>query len=95
MKLFKSNEIANSLSKKGFVQEPGDHKFMVFYYQGKPTTIRTKVSRGSKDPGPQLHSKMKRDLCFKKQSQFEDLIECPMSHEEYVSYLKREHQISP
>jgi hypothetical protein len=52
--------------------------------------IRTKLSRGSSPPGKPILREMKKQLQFKSQDEFERLIDCPMSKEEYEAYLEKE-----
>jgi hypothetical protein len=88
--MYSSKEIEKSLLRKGFVSKPGDHVFLVFYHNDKATMIRTKLSRGSSPPGKPILREMKKQLQFKSQDEFERLIDCPMSKEEYEAYLEKE-----
>ncbi|MHB8561015.1 MAG: type II toxin-antitoxin system HicA family toxin [Thermoplasmataceae archaeon] len=93
MKMYKTEEIKQSLLKKGFILKEGDHSYFVFYHSGKATGIFTKVSHGSTPPGKDILSKIKRQLHFSSQKDFEKLIDCPMKQEEYENYLKRQNLI--
>jgi len=79
--------LANLLS-KGFKYSDNDHRFLRFYVSGRKTSIQTKVSFGSqyKSLGDALISKMAHGLKITK-NQFEDLVECRMSGDDYRDLL--------
>lgn len=85
--VFKSEKVKNSLSKKGFVWEPGDHNFYVLHVDGVRTHIRTKVSHCGRDINDYLIDKMKKQVCLSK-NDFLDLINCPLSKEQYIEKMK-------
>jgi hypothetical protein len=91
--MYKSEEIKHSLLKKGFKLREGDHSYLIFYSQGKESQIATKISHGSGSPGKDILSKIKRQLCFNSQGDFERFIDCYMDREEYESYLKKKNLI--
>lgn len=83
--------IESSLLKKGFkVEEARDHRFYYFYYNGKKTICRTKISTGSsyKEYSDSLLKKIKKQLMLTKRRQLDDLIDCPMTKDDYVDILK-------
>lgn len=88
MKSYKSKQIEKSLCKKGFKKEEGDHTYLVFVSDGKETMIRTKLSHGSSEPGKDIMSKIKKQLCFNSQRELEELIDCKTTQKEYNDYLK-------
>lgn len=83
----KSREIKESLENKGFSMSNADHKKYILFVKGTKTSVWTKVSHGSKsDIGDPLLSMMARQLRLRK-NQFLDLIDCPMSHDDYLIIL--------
>ncbi|SFJ25735.1 hypothetical protein SAMN02910355_1829 [Terrisporobacter glycolicus] len=90
--VFSSNKVESSLKKKGFIQEPGDHKYFVFYCDGKRSKIRTKVSHNGQDIGDSLIKCMSKQVHLNK-SDFADLINCPLSKEEYTKKMKDEKNV--
>jgi len=90
MKALPREEIETSLQNKGFQRdEERDHIFYYFFYKGKKTKVRTKISRGSKykDYGTDLLKMMKRDLYLDRLNELGDLLVCPMDESQYISIL--------
>jgi predicted RNA binding protein YcfA (HicA-like mRNA interferase family) len=82
----KHREVRAGLTAKGFVEEP-QRKHVHFVYedlQGRTTIARTMISHDAagNDIGDNLLSKMARQIGLKKR-QFEDLIDCPMTRDEF------------
>lgn len=87
----KRKDLKKSLSKKGFEKiEGSNHTKYFFYYQGKKTSVFTILSRGSghKTYGQSLLGRMSKQLKLTN-SQFEDLIECPLKKKDYIKILKQ------
>ena len=85
--VIKSDKAYKNLKKKGFLDAPGDHNFLEFHHNGK-FYIRTKISHGpTHDLGNDLISKMS-DQCKLDKKDFVDLVNCPLSEEEYLNKLK-------
>lgn len=85
-------QIKKALQEKGFTPvDDRDHTFYYFYYKGKKTKVRTKISRGSayKDYDDELFGKMKSQLCLDNVKQVRDLLECPMSEKTYIAELQK------
>lgn len=87
MAVFSFAKVHSSLTKKGFVEEPGDHHFYCLHVDGKKTAIRTKLSRNKQEVGDPLISAMSKQTHLNKK-QFADLVNCPLSKEEYQKILK-------
>lgn len=83
------DDVEASLKRKGFVEEAGDHKFYRLVVGGQTTGICTKTSRGKKYKtlGKDLVGHMAKQL-FLTTKQFQQLVECTLSHEEYVALLQ-------
>ena len=45
----KSREIKEGLIKKGFLPEQRDHTYLFLHVEGRKSSVRTKVSHGSKE----------------------------------------------
>jgi len=87
-----ARDIESALLKKGFLKTPGDHHY--FKYQtttGLITPIKTKTSHTPKQKsiGDSLLGKMCRQ-CRLSKSQFLDLVDCPMTREQYEIILKND-----
>ena len=88
MTVYKSKEIGASLKKKGFVENLSrDHIRYTLYVDGKKTEIYTFISHGKKDYDDFLISKVKNQLRLQSKSEFQNLIECPMTKENYIKLL--------
>lgn len=87
MKPLKTDKIKSSLVKKGFSAENGDHKYYTLYCNGKKTQIFTKVSHGKPEVGEPLLGMMARQVRLNK-DKFADLINSPLSKEEYMQMMK-------
>lgn len=87
MKPLKTDKIKSSLVKKGFSAGNGDHKYYTLYCNCKKTQIFTKVSHGKPEVGEPLLGMMARQVRLSK-DQFADLINCPLSKEEYMQMMK-------
>ena len=82
--------VAQSLKKKGFVEEPDhDHKFYWYHtLDKKETHIFTKISHGSKkDIKKYILSAMARQ-CKVSTGNFKKLIECSMDQAEYEKLVE-------
>ena len=88
--VFPRDQIEKALTQKGFTMTQGDHRFYRLMVGGKETSIRTKISMwsGYKEYGVSLLSSMKHQLKLT-MSKLKDLIECPLSKEEYADFLKK------
>ena len=81
--------VEESLQKKGFSRREGDHHYFVFHTQdGRKTRAATKTSHSPKvrDIADNLLGQMARQ-CLLTKPQFLDLIDCPMTREQYEHHL--------
>ncbi len=83
-----ARQVADSLQKKGFQERQGDHAFYHLFVDGKKTVVSTKISHGEKDIGDKLLGMMARQVRLTRK-QFGELVDCPMSAEEYVAILRK------
>ncbi len=87
MKMYKKKDLIKALTKKGFDETKSRHHKLVLIVEGKPTPVFTVFSHGGGDPGRDLLSKVKKDLRFMNQEDFESFIDCTKSYDEYVTEL--------
>ena len=88
MKALNKKKVEKGLKKKGFKLASGDHRYFVFCIANKETSIRTKISHGSKkDIDNYLIAKMSLQTHLSK-NEFINLINCPISEEEYIKILQ-------
>jgi len=86
---FKQRDVESSLLAKGFKKVDGDHSFFTYYsLDDKKSRVWTKTSHGTghKDLSDGLISNMAKQ-CKLNNSQFRDLIRCPLSRAEYEAIL--------
>lgn len=89
------DKVEKALLKKGFQGKEGDHHFFIYYtLQGKKSSVRTKTSHTPKmkelDDG--ILAQMAKQCRLNKQ-EFMDLVDCPMSREEYETRLIQKGEI--
>jgi len=82
----KVKAMAAALKRKGFRQDDSHHKYFILYVNGQKTSVRTRLSRGIAEYGSSLLTQVRKQLHLSRH-QFDDLIECPMSAEDYVQHL--------
>ncbi len=78
-------DVEQSLKRKGFMRKEGDHHYFVYHtMSGLKTAIFTKTSHTPKmrDIPDNLLGQMARQ-CRLSKSEFLDLVDCPLSREEY------------
>lgn len=96
MKSIPRDKIEKSLADKGFTKDQRDHRYWYFWYKGKKTKIRTKISTGSgyKDYGVNLLDKIKSQL-FLNFRELEALLRCPMGVDRYTQLMLERRVILP
>lgn len=84
MPVKKRRDVEAGLLRKGFQKNEGDHHYFTYHrlVDGKATSIFTKTSHSADDLGDFLLGQMARQ-CRVNRKQFLDLIECPLSRQEY------------
>ena len=78
-------KIEEALLKKGFNDREGDHHFFIYHtLQGKKSSIRTKTSHTPKmkEISDGILAQMAKQCRLNKQD-FMNLIDCPLSREQY------------
>ena len=86
-------DVETSLPKKGFHREETHHIYFHHYYQNKYTGISTYVSHGANSIGDSLIQQMKKQLRLNNPYQVIDLVNCPISGDEYIQILKSKGQL--
>ena len=89
----KAKDVAANLSRKGFQPREGDHTFYRLYVDGKMTGIATKISHGEKEIHDNLLGAMARQARLAK-GEFLDLVDCPLSAQDYLSLLRERGHIA-
>ena len=90
-------DIEASLVSKGFIKEDTHHRYFHHEAEGKRTGISTHTSHGShyKSYGDNLLKLMKKQLRMDSLGQLVDLIECPMTGDDYKEFLKKKGLLPP
>ena len=87
MSPYKPRVIQNALTSKGFRMHHGSsHKKLTLYIDDKKTSVFTFLSHGAKTYDDSLLSIMKKQLRIEK-DELCDLIDCPISGEDYLNIL--------
>jgi len=82
-----SKKIAAALLRKGFRVADSSHKFYWLYDGEKKTSVHTMISHGRKDYSDSLLAKMKKQLGLDTKAQLLELVQCPLSREDYLALL--------
>lgn len=85
----KNYNIANSLQKKGFEEKQSSHTHLIFFIDGKKTSIFTFISHGKKEISDDLMHKMARQLKLS-HKQFCELVDCSMNGDALKEYYLEE-----
>lgn len=89
MPTLKKDQVVRNLTKKGFILIEGDHHYLWYVRtDGLKTSIRTKVSHGSRggDINSSLVSAMSKQ-CHLTTQQFKQFAECTLSQQQYEQIL--------
>lgn len=84
-------DVEAALLAKGFQARSGDHTYLIYITNdGKKSMAKTKTSHGSsgRDIDDSLLAMMARQCALTKK-QFLELLDCPMSREEYEGTLRQ------
>jgi predicted RNA binding protein YcfA (HicA-like mRNA interferase family) len=85
----KNYNIANSLLNKGFEEKQSSHTRLIYFIDGKKSSIFTVVSHGKKEISDDLMHKMAKQMKLS-YKQFCDVVDCPMSKEELREFYLEE-----
>lgn len=85
-----ARRMSNALARKGFERDDSrDHIWFRHKLGGKYTGPATKISHSAREISGSLVSAMKKQLRLDSPRQLEDLVNCPMSSEDYIAHLRR------
>lgn len=85
----KCRDIAASLGKKGFREQPdGDHVYFRLFVNNRKTSVFTKVSHGCREVDDSLVSKMAKQVQLRPRMKFIALVDCSLTGEAYVAELR-------
>lgn len=93
MAAISTKDTLKHLKKKGFVQVPGDHRYLEYIHQGK-VVLHTKISHGSKKDIDDYLIKQMSVQCRLDKQNFLDLARCPLTKEAYHDLLKEQGLVS-
>lgn len=82
----KKREIRSVFSKLKMRIEATHHKIAYFEYQGVEY-LKTRVSHGEGEIPKPVVERIRKQL-FLNQTQFQDLVKCPMGYDEFVAALQ-------
>ena len=88
--VLEKNKAYKNLKKKGFtdsLDHSNAHKYLEFIHNGK-MILYTKLSHGSKKDIDDFLIKQMSTQCKLSKQQFADLVNCPLSEEQYIEILK-------
>ena len=86
MRTCKTRDIAAALLKKGFEERSSHHRIFYLIVDSKISGVHTFLSHGVKEYNADLLTKMRTQLHITAK-ELDDLIQCPLSGEEYVMLL--------
>ena len=86
MPTLKAKDVHSALLRKGFEVENSHHVFFLLKIKGKRSSVKTKMSHGASELDDRLIGFMAEQLHLTK-AQFNNLVSCPLSKEEYVDIL--------
>jgi hypothetical protein len=93
----KKDKVESGLLSKGFRETQNDHHYFIYFTkEGKKTTTKTKTShtKKMKDIPDNLLGQMARQ-CNLTKDQFLNLVDCPLSRDEYEKILQAKGIIEP
>jgi hypothetical protein len=85
--------VDSALLQKGFRSHNSDHVYYYLHVDGRKTMIRTKISHNARDITENLLALMARQVKLTKR-QFLELVDCPLTNEQYVRLLRAGNHIS-
>jgi hypothetical protein len=89
----KTRTIAVALLRKGFEARRSHHTFYYLLVDDRPEKIHTILSHGVDEYGPDLLTRMRRQLRFPTIEAFLDFVQCRLEYEEYVRLLREAGEI--
>ena len=94
MASLKTKDIVSALLRKGFHQKSSSHHKYYWLYDGKiQTAVKTRISHGKREYGDNLLGQMSKQLGLDTKMQLVDLVNCPLSKEDYLDLLVRKRRV--
>lgn len=87
MASLKTKEIESALLQKGFREKYTHHKVYWLYDGERQTGVKTRISHGGSEYGDNLLAKMRQQLGLDTKAQLFDLVNCPLSRQDYLDLL--------
>ncbi len=88
-------DVEAALEKKGFLRKEGDHHRFIYYTKGGlKTKVLTKTSHSHRQIVDSILSQMAKQCCLTNKL-FGDLIECPLSRDDYEEMLVQSGHVAP
>lgn len=89
MASLKTKKIMSALLQKGFRQSNTHHMVFWLYDGERQTSVKTRVSHGKSEYDDSLLAQMRKQLGLDTKKQLLDLVECPLSYEDYLKLLEQ------
>lgn len=89
----KTLSVIENLQRKGFRKRQGGDKYFHLYVDGKKTAVFTFVSHGEREIHDGLLAQMAKQTKLVKK-EFIDLVDCPLTEEEYLKLLRERGHVS-
>jgi len=83
----KTADLVAALLRKGFRQDNTHHKYFWLYDGEKRTHVHTPISHGLREYGDSLLSRVKKQLFLDTKRQLLNLVDCPLSQQDYLGIL--------
>jgi len=89
----KTLTVIENLQRKGFRKRQGGDKYFHLYVDGKKTAVFTFVSHGEREIHDGLLGQMAKQTHLVKK-EFLDLVDCPMTEDDYLKLLRERGHLS-
>lgn len=90
----KARDVEHSLPRKGFLRRQSKDIYFSFRFADKDWGISTFISHGANEIGDPLIAKMAKQVKLSKRD-FVQLVECPMSYDDYLRRLRERGVLPP
>lgn len=94
MKKQKVRDMQLALLQKGFIQQNKHHEMYWFFYKGKRTSIRTRISHGKREYEVSLMGAVRTQMKLRG-NEIDEFFDCQMSREDYAKLLIRRGEVRP
>ena len=88
MTVVKTKDLESALLSKGFRRDNRHHRYYWLYDGEKKTSVKTFLSHGFGEYGDNLLAQIRKGLGLENKRQLLDLIQCPMSQQDLIDYLR-------